>query len=303
MGPPLRPTNDNKPTDINDLGDVLSGSGIDLREEEAAMYRSYPGDRQYGTNQLQEAANNTPTPYPFSRDNHYSPYVPGDRQSFYGAGIFNQPPAPYKSVEAIAEEEKKRAIRRKTEIKQYHMNDPFLQTGVLKRRFDLEKNKSHVKFDDVGLLVRGQNQPPREYRMHGPDGNDVVRLLQNEDILQFDSTLVEILALLSLATQERMRLIVEDAAVLARGRRVQALGVAPPELDGLAGGEQSSEAADTLPTPSNSAVSPSSNPLKRMPSTPCSFLSYLKHLQALTPRPTNPQLQCQRAAVTRLLRL
>lgn len=37
MGPPSRPSD--KPTDINDLGDVLAGSGVDLREEEAAMFK------------------------------------------------------------------------------------------------------------------------------------------------------------------------------------------------------------------------------------------------------------------------
>lgn len=39
MGPPSRPND--KPTDMNDLVDVLSGSGVDLREEEAALTRRY----------------------------------------------------------------------------------------------------------------------------------------------------------------------------------------------------------------------------------------------------------------------
>ena len=38
MGPPSRPND--KPTDVADLSDVLAGSGVDLREEEAALMRA-----------------------------------------------------------------------------------------------------------------------------------------------------------------------------------------------------------------------------------------------------------------------
>ena len=37
MGPPSRPND--KPTDMTELADVLLGSGVDLREEEAALMR------------------------------------------------------------------------------------------------------------------------------------------------------------------------------------------------------------------------------------------------------------------------
>ena len=263
MGPPSRPND--KPTDINDLGDVLAGSGVDLREEEAAMFRFSSTDRQYGARQSNELANTTPTPYPFTRDNHYSPYVPGDRQSFYGAGFYNQPAVPYKSAELMAEENKKRRIRDRAEIKQYHLNDPFLLAGTLRKKMLTEVNKYHIKFDDSGLfLPKNPPDPPQKRTFYGPDGHGVEKRLYNQAILQHDSTLVEILSLLSLATQERMRMLVEDAATLARGRRVGALGIVPSDLDGLLEGNETSEAANALPTPGDSAVSPSSNPLKRM---------------------------------------
>lgn len=212
MGPPSRPVD--KPTDINDLGDVLVGSGIDLREEEAAMYRSMP----------EQPAR----PYPFPRDHYYSPHVPGDRSSFYGAGTFNQ--APYQSSESIIEAEKKRAVRRREEIRQYHLNQPFLLTGNLRRRFDREKNKNHVRFDDSGLWTPRAPMAPREYHIVGPDGNHVLRLLHQQDILQKDTTLAEILALISLATEERLRVLIEDAALLARERKSGSLGMVPPDL-------------------------------------------------------------------------
>ena len=282
MGPPSRPND--KPTDINDLGDVLAGSGVDLREEEAAMFRFSSGDRQYGSYQMNEPVNSTPTPYPFSRDNHYSPYVPGDRQTFYGSGFYNQPAAPYKSAEVMAEENKKRRIRDRAEIKQYHLNDPFLLAGTLRKKMLAEVNKFHIKFDDSGLfLPKDPPDPPQKRIFYGPDGHGVEKRLFNQAILQHDSTLVEVLSLLSLATQERMRIIIEDAATLARGRKVGALGIAPSDLDGLAVGNRNGEATDALPTPGDSAVSPSSNPLKRMCSARHCLGSCLPRSQVLIP--------------------
>ena len=218
MGPPSRPND--KPTDINDLGDVLAGSGVDLREEEAAMFKFNSSDRQ----QPNGVANGAP--YPFSRDNHYSPNVPGDRQSFYGAGFYNQPAATYKSTEATAEANKQQKIRENAEIRQYHLNNPFLLAGSVRKKMLAEVTKSHVKFDDSLLwLPKNPPDPPQKRTFFGPDGHSVERRIYNQVILQHESTLVEILSLLSLATQERMRMLVEDAATLARGRRAGALSL------------------------------------------------------------------------------
>lgn len=45
MGPPSRPND--KPTDMNELSDVLLGSGVDLREEEAALMNRRNATQQY----------------------------------------------------------------------------------------------------------------------------------------------------------------------------------------------------------------------------------------------------------------
>lgn len=45
MGPPSRPND--KPTDMNELTDVLLGSGVDLREEEAALMNRRNATQQY----------------------------------------------------------------------------------------------------------------------------------------------------------------------------------------------------------------------------------------------------------------
>ena len=127
-----------------------------------------------------------------------------------------------------------------------------------------EVNKNHIKFDDTGLfLPKEPPNLPQESTVSGPDGHAVKVSLQSQGILSLDTALVEILSLLSLATEERMRMLVEDAATLARGRRVGALGIIPPDLDGLTAEGKTSDTAHALPTPRDSAVSPSSNSLKR----------------------------------------
>lgn len=281
MGPPSRPID--KPTDINELDDVLMGSGVNLRDEDEAL-----------TNQVQRQSQEAPKPYPFPRNNYYAQHHPGDRNSFYGGGTFNQPTAPYQSAEEIAESDHKRLTRRRYEIQQYELASPFLMAASLKRRMDTEVNRMQVKFDDSGLFVPQQDLPPHKLAVQGPDGNDVIRVVQNEDILRCHSTLAEILSLISLAAEERLRAIVEDAATLAKGRKIGSHGIVPHDIADLAVGNGVSETAAALPTPDNSAISPTSNPLKRMKQYPRAAYSYL-HLDRVICR-------SQQASHTRVTR-
>lgn len=263
MGPPARPVD--KPTDINDLGDVMVGSGIDLREEEAALLGSYSRSGQqrqdigYGANTLD---NHGPS-YQYPRTNLYGQNVPGDRSTFYGGGTFNQQPAPAQSAEEIAVETRKRAIRRTAEIRSYHLNNPFLSEACVKRRLYKQASGMQVTVPTSGLLTSQPGHAPRQIALQGPDRNEVLRLVQGEDILQLDATLVDLLALMSLAAEERIRGLVEDAATLAKGRRIGSHGVVPAELADLANGNAISEAVSGLPTPGDSVTSPKDNPLKR----------------------------------------
>ena len=266
MGPPSRPTTD-KPTDINELGDVLAGSGVDLREEEAALLAyGRPNQQRQDPVSGGHSFNAFGSTYsvPWTRDNFYSSNVPGDRNSFYGAGTFNQPAAPYMSAEDIAAADQKRALRRQAEIKSYHLNDPFLFGGSLSRRVLIQVQKLQVQVPQKGLFnnVNAQNVPHKLY-VHGPDKNENLRMVKGESLLATEGPYVEILSLLSLAAEERLRGLVEDAATLAKGRRIGSHGIVPIELADLATGEGATETANGLPTPGNSAVSPKTNPLKR----------------------------------------
>ena len=263
MGPPTTRPEREKPPDLAQLGDVLTGSGIDERFEESFHYRTSNNDQ--GTNfidQLQQASkvNNQP-----QRNNVYSQNVPGDKGSFYGSGTFNQP-AQAKTAEEIAEAAERKAIRKEAEIKQYHLNNPFLSAGSLHVKLEKEAQKLHVKIpsknEDI-LKPRNKNIPPQSITIHGPDNNDVVRVVQGEPLLTLKTSLAEIYSLMSLAAEERVRMFVEDAVTLAKGRRIGSSGLVPQEMLELAVKQENGDAAPTLPI-LDGAVSPKDHPLKRM---------------------------------------
>ena len=289
MGPPSRPVD--KPTDMNELTDVLLGSGVDLKEEEAALVNRYNNSSQPQLNTLftsnpatsfNSAGSQGSSVGPYSASHNFntlSQNVPADRNSFYGAGTFNQPATPYRSAEDIAEEERKKALRRKNEIRQYHLNEPFLLASTVIRHINKHSHSMQVTVPQHGLYSNPHSQRVQEVVVSGPDKNEVMVALKNQDLLYLDSPLVEVLTLLSLATEERMRTLVEDAATLAKGRRTGSHGIVPSDLADLAVGSGTVELVNALPTPGNSAVSPKSNPLKRMLSNPltaqdCTHLLY-----------------------------
>ena len=268
MGPPSRPAAE-KPADVNELNDVLVGSGIDIRDEEAALLNhhntSYPHqpDTSFGSNYsnpYESFGSNASGP---DRYNILSQNVPGNRTSFYGAGTFNQPAAPYQSVAQQAESTKQVAIRQKAETRQYHLNNPFLYAGCVQRRLSKQSHAQQVAIPNFGVL-QSKDSRPVQVAVAGPDKHERIVSLTGQDLMWQDVPLAEILTLMSLAAEERLRSLVEDAAALAKGRRFGSHGVVPMDLTDLAVGDGAFETVNALPTPSNSAVSPKSNPLKRM---------------------------------------
>lgn len=273
MGPPSRPVD--KLTDVNDLSDVLAGSGVDLKEEEAALFNRFntANSQQNGASFTSDAATSFGSTgsngqqassfNPYNQFGTLSANIPGGKTSFYGAGALNQPAIPLKTAEEQFEEEKKRAIQRKTERRQYHLNDPFLFGGVVQTRLAKHSHAEQITIPRDGLLTSNGHKEPVSLIVVGPDNNEVLTTVTGQDLIYSNSPLVEILSLISLATQERLRGVVEDAATLAKGRRVGSHGAVPSDFADLAVGEGTID-TNFLLTPGNSAVSPMTNPLKRM---------------------------------------
>lgn len=264
MGPPSRPTD--KPTDMNELSDVLVGSGIDLKEEEAALLGrfNHPAQRQaaaptFGTNV------NTGAPTGYNTFNLLSQGVTGDRFGLHGAAASGQQIAGHQSMEISAESEQRRATRHRAEKIQHHANDPFLATSwvqqrlwhAVKREGISRSNPGMAKFSHHATGMNNISNP-------GLDINGLLSTSKGQDSFSHDAPLMEFFTLISLAAKERLRGLVEEAATLAKGRRMGSHGVVPSEFMELAAGPDDFGSVPALPTPGNSAVSPKTNPLKRM---------------------------------------
>lgn len=263
MGPPLKPPEKDRPTDMNELSDVLQGSGVDLKDEEAALLENFNQKapnvgNTFAFNQASPKGNPT-----YNSSNYYSHNVPGGKDTFYGAGTLNQPAVPYQSADEMAEAARKRGLRRKHEMAQYHLNDPFLWTAKIQQKMQLRTRNERVHLPKVGHYL-SQGQAEVQKIVFGPDKHEKLVTLKGQDLLNHDAPLADMLTLISLAAQERTCAIIEDAAALAVERRRSSHGVVPREFLDVAEINGAAETATGLPTPGNSAVSPKSNPLKRM---------------------------------------
>lgn len=277
MGPPSRPVE--KATDMAELADVLASSGVDLKEEEAALTTPYLNAAQQNNSNsfnsnhassFNSTTSNGSSTGTLTASNNYhylSENVPGGRDTFYGAGTFNQPAIPHQAPEVLAEEQRKRAARRLAEKRQHHLNDPFLLMGSLKRKLFASADANHARLPIDGLYSpqRNTRQPMLPVKVTAPDGTTVIAT-KGQSFIYPDAPIVDIFALLSLATEERIRALLEDAAALALGRRIGSHGVVPAEWADLAVAN-GPESATAMPTPGRSgwesAVSPKTNPLKR----------------------------------------
>lgn len=249
MGPPSRPVD--KPTDAADLTDVLASSGIDVREEEAFLTSSYsapglqaqqpPRPQQPPPPQQQQqqppplplntsftsqtsttgTAPNTPS---FSEPSQYKPS--GTQESFYTEPS-TQPPAPFTDPNEPSREDTEAARRA-----QYHLQEPFLLTKILEQRLQKRGFELGVRIPSEGLFhpVPGRPQP---IEVTGPDGSSVVRTGQTI-LNQEGAPLVDILNLMSISCEERLRTVIDYSSTLAKSRRAHSHGAVPIEYEDLA---------------------------------------------------------------------
>ena len=251
MGPPSRPA-DEKPVDLNDLSDVLVGSGVDLREEEAALVSRYVTGSQQ-TNDISFSSNvgssfdsaGSAASQPGYFDHYHgrntvSNNIPGDRSSFYGAGNLNQPIITLPSAQGQITQQLKQVMRKRGEITQYHLNDPFLHGGCVYAKLRSRCDRMGVEAPKDNVTNASNNNPVR-MNIFGPDNHDKFITLCGQPLSASNSSVSEILTLMSLAARDRIRSLVEDSASLAKGRRVGSHGVVPADLVDLAIGRGKAE--------------------------------------------------------------
>jgi hypothetical protein len=249
MGPPEKPKAE-KATDINDLNDMVTASGIDLREEEnylAATYRNKHSDTSFnasfGTSQSSTLSVNTSF-------NQWSQESYGAHPGFQPHGPLSQPAVSQKSVEEMLKEKHRLSVRRFNEKKQSHLHDPFLHTGAVREKLQRKTLEYQVRLDTKGYYEQAPQKPPPQTpqnvhatTMVGADGTGVIAA-KASGMLEQGAPLVDLLSLLSLAANERLRGLLEDAHAISRARQFGSQGVVPPEWAGIAEGSGKSQATE-----------------------------------------------------------
>jgi hypothetical protein len=242
---------------------MLAGTGIDLRAEE-----QYQADMLYGS----EARQGFPQ------------YPPGDKSSFYGAGPMNQPPTPVSGVSqaeflaSTAEKAWKEASYRLAVSRSAEISAPFLGIAHTHARA-LRIAKKHglqlhedIKKDSSAphgrmRLPEDQTQPSVIIQTKVLDDGAVVNTYGS--IIPQEAYLVDQLALISIACKQRVKALLEDALRITRNRQATSHGDIPEEWSDIAAPPKGPEEMvavqqDIEMTIPDSAISPRTNPLKRM---------------------------------------
>lgn len=266
MGPPSRPVE--KPTDAAELTDVLASSGIDVREEEAYLTSGYtaPGAQSQQLQRQQQpplstsfASQPSTTGTVSAATSFTDPSQPKPPDSAAATEPASQQPAPFKDPNEPTAEDTLAARRA-----QYHLQDPFLLTKVLEQRLQKRGFELGVRIPSEGLFhpVPGRPQP---IEVTGPDGSSVIR--KGQTILnQEGAPLVDILTLMSLACEERLRMLLDYSATLAKSRRAHSHGAVPAEWNDLAvpagsGVEKAASPKTSLKRPHSATEEIAPNPI------------------------------------------
>jgi hypothetical protein len=251
MGPPQLPVQKaeraDKSTDINDLSDIITAAGIDVREEENYLAETYRNQHQPSSFSTSFNTQSSSTLSPNNSFGAYPQGIHGAYGAYQGPGPVSQPPVPQKTVEEEIYEKHKQAARARAESKQQHLRDPFLTANVVRHRLHAKAYENGVKLNVEGLFDKLPEKPQvNSVTAMGPDGT-VLIAMRASGLLTENAPLVDLLSLISLAANERLRSLLEDAVALSRGRQVGSHGIVPPEWSSLATGSGPPEPATAIP--------------------------------------------------------
>ena len=260
MPPPPRPNKEEREEKIGveEIGDSLFGSGINLKDEENYMHSMYNNRHtqsdSFSTNQNTSFGSSTLSP-----NNSFNFLTQGT--SFGSQETVNGPFAgtmgPTMSQEEIEVEQRRKreaAARNLAERRQHHLNNQFLQCNNVRKRTDRLAFNEGVKVNMDGVWVR---QPETKVMTNGASTNGIVAADERttgvqqepkaESLVNQGTSFEQVVSLVSLAAGERLRGIIDEAYVLARARRYGDHGRVPPEFADIAEGEGKQRDEDVVP--------------------------------------------------------
>jgi len=221
--------------DVNNISDVLTGSGIDLRAEEELL--NHRGSNIQGT-----GVSGTP-------HGSFNWSQQASHGAFQGTGPLSQSMSQEQhQAEFLRKHEQ--AARILNESAQQPLTDPFLLANVLRHRIAKRAYEHGIQVHVEGLFDKIPDKMPRDVTrtaLAGANGEQIVGL-EAASLLNQNAPLVEILSLLSLAAEERIRTVVEDSFALSQGRQNTSHGIIPPQLLDIAVIDKDAEARMVAPT-------------------------------------------------------
>lgn len=246
--------------DVNNISDVLTGSGIDLRAEEDNLLQNY---RSFNSQTSASSAS------PHGSFNNWGQQP--NHGAYQGTGPLSQEMTKeQQEAEFIRKHEQ--AARILNESAQQPLNDPFLSASVLRHRIAKRGYEHGIQINVDGLFDKipdkGQQEITRTTQT-GANGEQIIGL-EAASLLNQNAPLVEILTLLTLAAEERVRTIVEDSFALCQGRQNTSHGIVPPQMVDIAVVDENAQEkmirpVNILKTPweaPDSAVSPTATASK-----------------------------------------
>ncbi|EOA85219.1 uncharacterized protein SETTUDRAFT_163908 [Exserohilum turcica Et28A] len=249
--------------DVNNISDVLTGSGIDLRAEEDNLLQNY---RSFNSQTSASSAS------PHGSFNNWGQQP--NHGAYQGTGPLSQEMTKeQQEAEFIRKHEQ--AARILNESAQQPLNDPFLSASVLRHRIAKRGYEHGIQINVDGLFDKipdkGQQEITRTTQT-GANGEQIIGL-EAASLLNQNAPLVEILTLLTLAAEERVRTIVEDSFALCQGRQNTSHGIVPPQMVDIAVVDENAQEkmirpVNILKTPweaPDSAVSPTATASKGLP--------------------------------------
>ena len=262
MPPPPRPTKDEREdkAGVEEIGDSLYGSGINLKDEENYMHSLYSnrhhaqGD-SFSTNLNTSFGSSTVSPNgSFNLLTQGTSFGSQEAPQAF-AGTMGQA----RSEEDIAAEDARKregAANDLAQRRQYHLHNQFLQCNNVRTRMDRLARDQGVAMNVHGVWVK---QPETKVVVDGAGTNGIVATgdranavvkeeAKAQSLVNMNSAFEGVVSLISLATGERIRGLLDEAYTLSRARRYGDHGrVVPPEFSDIAVGEGKQRSEEVVP--------------------------------------------------------
>ncbi|KAI9847531.1 MAG: hypothetical protein M1838_000857 [Thelocarpon superellum] len=237
MGPPSRPVD--KPTSTVELTDVLAQAGVDVTGEENLLTADFSSARNAEnasftstkTSSFTSATSGGSDMFTTSGQDSSQERSQASQRSQvvpYQHTPLSAPAVPHQTTEQLAQEEWQAALRRHAQARAQHLDAPFLSANSVRLRISRMAYRHNIRVPHEGFQETRPHPPAQRIQsatMTGEDGTSIVAVTARH--LDRNAPLSEMLALLSLAANERVRGLIEDAMVLAKGRRAGAQGTVP----------------------------------------------------------------------------